>query len=194
MVLNERSVVAHESKQLRNTYVDMTAEMIRGTAMGLGYYDHVSDVQLCDDALQLYGTMWVKSVSRYLYGDSQNDWLEGTWYLTDSMGQLSFVLRRCYGAYDGVKDLYVKFFKSIIDFPDFSTIIHLNIANGFYALNDYGKDAYLGYYRKDWTVFARGIARMLYLTIFAESFESNDDDTTRLRAPRSSDSKYKKNV
>ena len=95
------------------------------------------------------------------------------------------MLRRCYGGYAGVRDLYVTFFNSISDFPDFSTEIHNNIAQGFYALNDYGTDAYLGYYRRDWTVFARGIARMLYLTIFAESFENNDEDTTRLRATRS---------
>ena len=110
------------------------------------------------------------------------------------MGQLSFVLRRCWGGYHGVKELYIKFFESILDFPDFSSMVHLNIANGFYALNDYGKESYLGYHRKDWTVFARGIARILYLTIFAESFETNDnDDTSRLRASRTSHKTKKEN-
>ena len=68
VLVNVPGVRAHESKQLRNRYVDMTFEMFRGTAMGLGYYDHVSDVQLCDDALQIYGTMWVKAVSKFFYG------------------------------------------------------------------------------------------------------------------------------
>ena len=105
----------------------MTTAIIRGSATGLGFYDHVTEVQLCDDALQTYFSMWVMAVSRFTYGDTDFDYLEGVWHLTDSMGQSSYVLRHCYKAYDGVKDLYVSFFKDVDDWPAFSAMVHLNI-------------------------------------------------------------------
>ena len=120
-------VSAHGFKQMKNKQVDMTASVLRGTASGLGFYEHVPDVQLCDDAAQTYFTMWVKAVSRFYYGDTNHDYLEGMWHLTDSMGQSSYVVRHCYNAYDGVKILYVSFFDELDDFPEFSTSVHLNI-------------------------------------------------------------------
>ena len=51
-------------------------------------------------------------------------------------------------------------------------------------MNDYGWDAYLGYYRSNWVVFATGISRIIYLTIFADHFEENDDDDLALLASR----------
>ena len=130
--------------------------------------------------------MWVKAVSRFVYGDKNYDWLAGIWHLTDGMGQLSYVLRNCYGAYDGVKNLYVSFFEEIDDFPEFSAMVHLNVVQEFYHLNDYGWDAYLGYYRRNWTVFATGIARIIYLTIFADHFDNYDSGTQQLLASRTS--------
>ena len=54
--------------------------------------------------------------------------------------------------------------------------MHLNIIQEFYRLNDYGWSTYLGYYRKNWVSFTTGISRILYLTIFADYFESIDND------------------
>ena len=64
----------------------MVPAIIRGSATGLGFYDHVAAVQTCDDASQTYFAMWVDSISRFMYGSTNHDYLEGIWHFTDSMG------------------------------------------------------------------------------------------------------------
>ena len=58
-------------------------------------------------------------------------------------------------------------------------------------MNEYGWDAYLGYYRRNWTVFATGTARIIYLAIFADHFDNYDSSTQRLLASRNSHKRKK---
>ena len=151
--------------------LDLAINIFRSTIKGFHLYDIVYKLDECDQEVTKYFSLWIKSLDRYIGATSQYDYEQGTWYLTDTFGQSSYVVRSCYDAWVNMAHLWYSFYLRIDEFPTMALFTHDNILERYEDINRLGWASFMSVWNERWADMTFNVSRLIYTILLSEHFD-----------------------
>ena len=85
--------------------------------------------------------------SQWIYGETLEEYEQGAWFYTDSLGTSSFVVRNCYQSYTEFDALFGNMTQVYHEFPIYSQQLQTNVILYELELNELGWKGFLAFWR-----------------------------------------------
>ena len=143
---------------------------VRAFISGFNFYESLAHMSACDVdvgyfldfgvlALGAFDKAWTRKPEFESY---KMEYLTSLLYVTDALGQSSYMGRNCFDTLLELRDYMVFYTDQANDFPAFAALMHENLKGVYSDLNTQGWVSYMSFVNQQWTDFTYAVSRMAF--------------------------------